>query len=470
VTGTERHDEGRLIAGRYRLERRIGGGAMGVVWLAKDELLDRTVAVKQLLLTPGLSAQEADHARKRASREARIAARLQHRHAITVFDVADDDGLPVLIMEYLPSRSLAEVLAAHGALPPAEVARIGAHAASALAAAHTAGIVHRDVKPGNILLGEDGVAKITDFGISRAVDDGTLTGSGRFAGTPAFLSPEAARGEEPSAASDVYSLGATLYIIVEGRFPYGETENQMAMLYAAAAGRVRPPVLAGPLTDVLDRMMRLAPRERPTMAEVATELEKLSHPPHRKRSRVPVYAGIAAVVLAAAVVTTVLLLTGHSAEHTAAPGVSTPPQATSGPAAAPSPSPAGTTTAGISATSASASTSVSTSTSTAATVSLTQAVSDYYAIMPGNPDVGWTKLGPVLQAQGKTRYRSWWSGVSNLVVASAPRLAGENTVEVTIEYSINGERVHEVHRLGMITRDGQVLINTDDDVTSTRIG
>jgi serine/threonine protein kinase len=478
VTGTDRHDEGHLIAGRYRLERRIGGGAMGVVWLAKDELLDRTIAVKLLLLSPGLSAEQAEQARKRSSREARIAARLQHRHAITVFDVAEDDGLPVLIMEYLPSNSLSEVLAARGALPPAEVARIGAHAASALAAAHGAGIVHRDVKPGNILLGEDGTTKITDFGISRAADDGTLTGSGGFAGTPAFLAPEAARGEKPSVASDVYSLGATLYTIVEGRFPYGDTENQMAMLYAAAAGRIRPPVQAGTLTGVLDRMMRLDPEERPAMAEVARELEGLSQPPERRRSRMPVYIG-AAVVVVAAVVTTVLLLTSQGGNHAAAaPVVPSAPPAGSSQAATPAPAPSESAKAGAPSTKVStsasttmpASSAASTSTNSPATVSLTQAVSDYYAIMPGNPDVGWTKLGPDLQKQGIDVYRTWWSNVSNLVVVSAPKLVGQNTVEVVIDYTYKGERVQETHQLGMVIRDGRPLIDTDANVKSTQIG
>lgn len=320
MTGTETQDEGRLIIGRYRLERRIGGGAMGVVWLAKDELLDRTVALKQLLLPATLNEEETEHARKRSAREARIAARLQHRHAITVFDVADDDGMPVLVMEYLPSQSLAEVLNARGPLPPAEVARIGSQAAHALAAAHEAGIVHRDVKPGNILLGEDGTAKITDFGISRAADDGTLTGSGAFAGTPAFLAPEAARGEKPTAASDVFSLGATLYAIVEGRFPYGDSENQMALLYAAAAGRFSPPQKAGPLTDLLNRMMSFAPEDRPTMAAAAAELEKIVAPVVRDRRRTAVvWASVAAVVVIAAIVTTVLLVNRGSGENNAAP-------------------------------------------------------------------------------------------------------------------------------------------------------
>ncbi|HVW41524.1 MAG TPA: serine/threonine-protein kinase [Amycolatopsis sp.] len=460
MTGTDRDDEGRLIAGRYRMQRRIGGGAMGVVWVAHDELLDRTVAVKQLLLAPNLSEKDAEQARKRSAREARLAARLQHRHAITVFDVAEHDGMPVLVMEYLPSQSLAEVMDSRGRLPPAEVARVGAQAASALAVAHAAGIVHRDVKPGNILLGEDGTAKITDFGISRAADDGTLTGSGSFAGTPAFLSPEAARGEKPTAASDVYSLGATLYTIVEGRFPYGETENQMALLYAAAAGRVSPARFAGPLTDVLGRMMRFTPEERPTMTELAGELARLAGPDgqSRERRRRPLlYAGVGAVVVAAAVVAIVLTTTTASGPQSVA--------RTSIPAPAPPASPASS-----SAVTSAPTTAATSSSATAAAPSFVQAVSDYYALMPGQTDAGWTRLGPGLQAQGKAGYQSWWGQISELSVPGAPHLIGQDTVEVTIEFTKNGKRYRETHHLGMITSNGQPLINTDKPVSSSIVG
>jgi len=187
----------------------VGSGGMGVVWRAEDERLARTVAVKQLLTHPGLSDEQAEEARRRAMREARTAARLQHRNAIAVFDVAEHDGNPWLVLEFLRSRSLSAVLAERGTLPSGEVARLGAQVASALAAAHEAGIVHRDVKPGNVLLDEDGLAKITDFGISRTMDDSTITQSGMVAGTPAYLAPEVARGAQPDRASDVFSLGAT---------------------------------------------------------------------------------------------------------------------------------------------------------------------------------------------------------------------------------------------------------------------
>ncbi|WP_026422500.1 serine/threonine-protein kinase [Actinokineospora inagensis] len=254
-----------LVAGRYRLGARIGSGAMGVVWQARDERLHRTVAVKQLLSQPGLTEEQAEEARLRAMREGRIAARLAHPNAITVYDVAEHDGEPWLIMEYLPSKSLATVLNEREVLPPVESARIGTQVAAALVAAHAAGIVHRDVKPANVLLGEDGTVKITDFGISRATGDITVTATGMLAGTPAYLAPEVAKGEAPTPAADVFSLGSTLYTAVEGHSPFGLSENTLALLYAVAAGKVTPPRQAGPLTALLMQLLRADPTERPTM-------------------------------------------------------------------------------------------------------------------------------------------------------------------------------------------------------------
>jgi serine/threonine protein kinase len=257
--------EGALVAGRYQLGRRIGSGAMGIVWQAHDERLHRTVAVKQLLLQPGLSQAQAEEARRRCMREGRIAARLSHPNAITVYDVAEHDGDPWLIMEYLPSKSLATVLSEQGTLPPPETARIGAQVASALVAAHAAGIVHRDIKPANVLLGDDGTVKITDFGISRATGDVTVTATGMLAGTPAYLAPEVAKGEDPKPAADVFSLGSTLYTAVEGHSPFGLSENTLALLYAVAAGKITPPRQAGPLTALLMQLLRVEPSERPSL-------------------------------------------------------------------------------------------------------------------------------------------------------------------------------------------------------------
>jgi hypothetical protein len=188
-----------------------------------------------------------------------------------VFDVVVEDDRPWLVMEYLPAHSLAGLLAERGGLGPDEAARIGGRVASALAAAHAAGIVHRDVKPSNVLIGHDGRVKLTDFGISRAAGDGTLTDSGMITGTPAYLAPEVARGEQPSPASDVFSLGATLYAAIEGQSPHGVSDNSFGLLYRAAAGRIEPPRRSGALTGVLMGLLASDPAQRPTAAE-AVEL------------------------------------------------------------------------------------------------------------------------------------------------------------------------------------------------------
>jgi serine/threonine protein kinase len=271
---------GHVVAGRYRLLERIGGGGMGAVWLASDELLGRRVAAKQVLPPPGADATVTDQQRQRALREGRIAARLSHPHAISVYDVALEDGAPWLVMEYLPSRSLAEVLNEDGTLGVDQVAQIGAQVADALAATHAAGIVHRDVKPANVLIGRgprvDGLVKITDFGISHARDDVTLTQTGQITGTPAFLAPEVARGGEVTQESDVFSLGATLYTCLEGRPPFGMDDNALRLLHRVAAGEPDPPRYAGSMTGTLTRMLAVDPADRPTTAEVRDELARLA--------------------------------------------------------------------------------------------------------------------------------------------------------------------------------------------------
>jgi serine/threonine protein kinase len=271
---------GHVVAGRYRLLEHIGGGGMGAVWLASDELLGRNVAVKQVLPPTTADDEVIAQQRQRALREGRIAARLSHPHAITVYDVAVEDGAPWLVMEYLPSRSLAEVLHQDGVLAVDQVAQIGAQVADALAATHAAGIVHRDVKPANILIGRgprvEGLVKITDFGISHARDDVTLTQTGQITGTPAFLAPEVARGGEVTAESDVFSLGATLYTCLEGRPPFGMDDNALRLLHRVANGEPDPPRRAGSMTGVLTRMLATDPARRPTTAEVSTELARLA--------------------------------------------------------------------------------------------------------------------------------------------------------------------------------------------------
>ena len=268
--------EGELIAGRYRLISRLGSGAMGVVWQAQDERLHRTVAIKQLLLPSGMGHVETDEANRRALREGRITARLHHPHAIAVYDVAEHEGQPYLIMEYMASSSLATVLSRRGVLVPDIVARIGSQVASALAAAHAAGIVHRDIKPGNVLLADDGMVKITDFGISHAVGDVTVTATGILTGTPAYLAPEVAQGGSADFPSDVFSLGSTLYTALEGTPPFGLDNNAIALLHRVALSEIIPPRQSGPLTPLLLRLLHRNPEQRPTMHQAADLLATLA--------------------------------------------------------------------------------------------------------------------------------------------------------------------------------------------------
>ncbi|WP_040511017.1 serine/threonine-protein kinase [Gordonia soli] len=265
-----------LVAGRYRLRSRIGGGGMGMVWLARDQLLDREVAVKQVVSTEGLTEDSADNIRKRAMREGRIAAKLSHRNAISVHDVALDRGEPWLVMEYLPSRSVAQILHAAGTLDTKQAAQIGAQVADAMTDAHDAGIIHRDIKPGNILIAStgrhSGQVKITDFGISKAKDDVTLTQTGVITGTPAYFAPEVARGAEPTEASDVYSLGATVYTMVEGQPPFGVDDNSLVLLHKVARAQITPMTRAGDLQPVLLSLLEPNPARRPTMAEARDKL------------------------------------------------------------------------------------------------------------------------------------------------------------------------------------------------------
>jgi serine/threonine protein kinase len=273
------------VADRYRLRSQLGGGGMGAVWLARDELLGRDVAVKQVLVPAGIDAALAQANRDAAMREGRIAARLSHPHAVAVYDMVLDGGQPWLVMEHLPSVSLAALLHDRRVLPIVQVAQIGAQVADALAATHAAGVIHRDVKPGNILIGEgpgrEGLVKITDFGISRAVGDVSLTQTGVVKGTPAFLAPEVAQGSPPDEASDVFSLGATLYACLEGSPPFGLSDNALQMLYKVAGGEFQPPTQAGALTAPLMRMLAADPTQRPTMTQVRDELAKLAAGPDR---------------------------------------------------------------------------------------------------------------------------------------------------------------------------------------------
>ncbi|MEJ3657138.1 serine/threonine-protein kinase [Actinomycetes bacterium KLBMP 9759] len=293
-------DSGTLVGGRYRLYDVLGEGGMGAVWRAADEVLGREVAIKRVRLG-SLPAADAARARERTMREARIAAALHHPNVVTIFDIVIDNGEPWLILEYVPSRSLGAILREHGTLPPGEVAAIGAQIAAGLSAAHAAGVVHRDVKPDNVLIAGAGqnpldwtTAKLTDFGISRAAQSPDITAADILSGTPAYFAPEAARGEGTGPRTDMYSLGATLYAAVEGHPPFGGDQgNVLALLTRVGRGGAPAPERAGPLTGVLRDLVSDDPSVRPTAAEAQRTLNALSTVRRRPAIIVPGNSGSA---------------------------------------------------------------------------------------------------------------------------------------------------------------------------------
>ncbi|MEV6952826.1 serine/threonine-protein kinase [Streptomyces sp. NPDC051183] len=257
---------GAVLAGRYRLVEPIGRGGMGRVWRAHDELLHRTVAVKEL--TAGLYVAQADrdvmHAR--TQKEARAAARIQHPAVVTVHDVLEHDDRPWIVMEYIDGPSLADAAKAAGRIEPREAARIGLHVLGALRAAHAVGVLHRDVKPGNVLLAKDGRVLLTDFGIAAIEGDSSITRTGELVGSIDYLAPERVTGGAPDPASDLWSLGATLYTAVEARSPFRRT-SPISSLQAVVNDE--PPALrqSGALGPVITALLRKDPAERPSAVE-----------------------------------------------------------------------------------------------------------------------------------------------------------------------------------------------------------
>ena len=305
------------IAGRYRVVREVGRGGMGAVYLCHDEVLGREVAVKRM---GGLAGESSPHL-ARALREARTAAALTHPNVVSIFDVIEEHERVWLVMEYLPSRTLSRILADEGALPTARAARVGAQVADGLAAAHARGTIHRDVKPGNILVAERDLAKISDFGIARTIGEEQLTQTGLVSGTPLYFSPQLARGQDPTPADDVWALGATLYAAVEGQPPWPHKPNPIAMLAHIASNDPPEPRRAGPLAALIGQMMAADPARRPDMTEVAARLHRLAH------DRPPVLPAAAA-----AAATATAAETDHAAAEPAAPAPvppAPPPQATS---------------------------------------------------------------------------------------------------------------------------------------------
>ena len=273
------NDQERLVGGRYRLSSELGSGAMGTVWSGYDDVLQRRVAVKELKVPPGVPEQEARDLRERIMREARALGGLSHPNVITVFDVVVDDGQPVVVLELVPSRNLATMIGENGALTAGQAAVVGFATAGGLRAAHRAGITHRDVKPGNVLIADDGRVKLTDFGIARNSADAPMTSVGLVLGSPAYIAPEVAAGQPVTPAADLWGLGATLFAAVEGRPPYDVHGDPVSTITEVVDGEVPRPRGSGPVVDVIAALMVKDPARRMPLEEVRQRLRPLIDDP-----------------------------------------------------------------------------------------------------------------------------------------------------------------------------------------------
>jgi len=269
---------GRLIAGRYRLLGKLGHGGMGTVWRAKDETVDREVAVKEPRVPDHLPERERANAFERMRREARAAARLDHPAVVNVHDVAVVDGQPWIVMELVTGRSLGDALQ-EGTLDARDAARVGLQVLGALEAAHAAGVLHRDVKPDNVLLGRHDRVVLTDFGIAQIEGETNLTDTGGFVGSPEYIAPERVLGQRPGPASDLWSLGVVLYAATEGVSPFRRS-NTPATLQSVLNSAPAPPTSApGPLADLIAALLAKDAASRPNAAQVRAALESVANPP-----------------------------------------------------------------------------------------------------------------------------------------------------------------------------------------------
>ncbi|MER5991391.1 serine/threonine-protein kinase [Streptomyces viridosporus] len=277
---------GRIIAGRYRLLAKLGHGGMGTVWRAKDETVDREVAVKEPRVPDHLPERERSNAFERMRREARAAARLDHPAVVNVHDVAVVDGRPWIVMELVQGRSLGAVLQEEGTLSAREAARVGLEVLGALEAAHAAGVLHRDVKPDNVLLGRYDRVVLTDFGIAQIEGETNLTDTGGFVGSPEYIAPERVLGQRPGPASDLWSLGVVLYAATEGVSPFRRS-NTPATLQSVLNATPAPPASAqGPLAEVINGLLQKDPAHRPNAARVRALLEAAANPPEPRPTQV----------------------------------------------------------------------------------------------------------------------------------------------------------------------------------------
>lgn len=480
-----------LIGGRYRVGKAIGQGGMGTVWLCRDERLSRDVAVKQVGLLPGESVTDS----ARALREARSSAGLSHPHVVTVFDVVEDADRIWLVMEHVPGRSLSQIIKQDGPLDPAVVADIGAQVADGLAALHAEGTMHRDVKPGNVLVRDDGVAKISDFGIARTTGEQTLTSAGYLTGTPSYFSPALARGTAPTPQDDVWALGATLYAAAEGHPPYERRSNPVEVLHDIVTTSPRSPQRADFLTPALARMLDRDPESRWSMDDASHMLRRLAEthrsestlmqtrestlgtfaepPPAERRApatrpaaernaparparpvrrgtglRRPLLAVLALLVVVGLVWAVAQLVQGRQQTGTAG---DTPSQQPS--SAAPKDSSAGSPTSKAGGGAGS---------SPSAADEKEQFVRDYFAQAPGGTDEAWAMLGPSLQQQGRSSYDAFWRGIESVEVRSATASPSGDNVDVTLVYrSTDGATSTERKREGLVEQGDGYLLDTD---------
>ncbi|AQS67997.1 serine/threonine-protein kinase [Streptomyces pactum] len=285
--GTSRTDKSaRLLAGRYRLGDVLGRGGMGTVWRAEDETLGRTVAVKELRFPGNIDEEEKRRLITRTLREAKAIARIRNNSAVTVYDVVEEDDRPWIVMELVEGKSLAEAIREDGLLEPKRAAEVGLAVLDVLRSAHREGILHRDVKPSNVLIAEDGRVVLTDFGIAQVEGDPSITSTGMLVGAPSYISPERARGHKPGPAADLWSLGGLLYAAVEGAPPY-DKGSAIATLTAVMTENLEEPKNAGPLRDVIYGLLNKDPAHRLDDAGARALLNKVIHAPDRAAGAEP---------------------------------------------------------------------------------------------------------------------------------------------------------------------------------------
>lgn len=457
------------VAGRYTLVREVGRGGMGAVWLAHDELLGRDVALKRLG-----QFQDAQN-RARAQREARIAARLSHRNVVTVFDLAEDGETRWLVMEYVEGTTLSKLAADRGGLPTGEATSIIRQAAEALRVAHEAGIVHRDVKPSNLIVADDGTTKLTDFGIARGAADDTLTSTGILTGSPAYIAPEVASGGLATPASDMWSLGGSLFQAVTGRTPYDLGDNVVAGLVKIVQDEPpRLPPGSGPLSAVLAATMVKEPERRWTAAQVCafldgapvtapeTVLQPAAEPsgfatrllpaaPAGTATALTPTAGMARMVrgrrrpvllwpVSAALLVVVLVLGAWLLGRSDSPDLADPPPST--PATTPPPS--------------------SPAAGGASAEGMAGFVTHYLSTVTSDPRTAFAMLTPAFQraSGGYGQYSAWWAPIRSASVSNLSADPASMTVSYHVAYDAAGNRPSaDDVRLRLVYEAGRYLID-----------